>query len=817
MTATRIPLFLLLAACASAAWGGTGTGEPHLGYLFPAGGRQGSVFELTVAGQFLRGATGVHVSGDGVRASVIRCYRPARNLQKEQRDELVRRLTELRDKRLAELPDKGRGLALRLPGERSFGKGKAKPKSVPKDDAAKKKDGAKKEGTKKEGAKADPARLPDHPLLRDMEKKSLRELLDVANEFLNPKAAKKKQPNAQLGELALIEVSIDPGAAPGDRQLRLRTPLGLSNPMCFQVGTLPEVREQEPNDPKSFDPLPKGPPLALPVVLNGQILPGDVDRFRFRATKGQQLVVATSARHLLPFLADAVPGWFQATVALYDAKGREMAFADDYRFDPDPVLFYKVPADGHYELEIRDSIYRGREDFVYRIAVGELPFITEMFPLGGRAGSKTHASVDGWNLSKKRMRLDTGADGDGIRYAAFHDGPCPSNPIPYAVDALPEHTEAEPNDSPKKAERLAPPTIVNGRIGQPGDEDVFRFEGRAGDDVVAEVRARRLHSPLDSLVWLADSSGRVLTRNDDCMLKDGHLHTDMGLLTHHADSCLSARLPHDGVYTVHIADAQGHGGDAYGYRLRVGPPQPDFALHVTPSSLSMAAGCSAAFTVHVLRKEGFDGDITLALKGAPPGFTLSGARVPQGRDCVRMTLTAPSKAPDHPIALHLEGRAQIGGKTVSRPAVPSDDVMQAFLYRHLAPSRELMVAVAKPRWNALPLTLAKPDPVRVPAGGTAQVRLDGPGRARGQVRLTLSDPPKGITIEGVTAVPNGVAFRLKADGDAAKAGLAGNLIVEAHIEVAANAKGKAAGKAAKQKQRLSLGALPAIPFVVVQP
>jgi hypothetical protein len=32
----------------------------------------------------------------------------------------------------------------------------------------------------------------------------------------------------------------------------------------------------------------------------------------------------------------------------------------------------------------RDALYRGREDFVYRIAIGELPFVTDIFPLGGR-------------------------------------------------------------------------------------------------------------------------------------------------------------------------------------------------------------------------------------------------------------------------------------------------------------------------------------------------------------------------------------------------------------------------------------------------
>ena len=75
---------------------------------------------------------------------------------------------------------------------------------------------------------------------------------------------------------------------------------------------------------------------------------------------------------------------------MYDAKGKELAYDDDYRFHPDPVLFFKVPEDGQYVIEIKDAIYRGRPDFVYRIAIGELPFITSIFPLGGRAGAADH-------------------------------------------------------------------------------------------------------------------------------------------------------------------------------------------------------------------------------------------------------------------------------------------------------------------------------------------------------------------------------------------------------------------------------------------
>ncbi len=796
MRVSRFLLLLVLTACVPAVCGAAQKWEPHIGYVFPAGGQQGRTFEVLVGGQFLRGVTDAYVSGDNVHAKVITHYRPPRNLDREQRQELRRQLEELRNQRLAELDIKG--WVPPLPGR----------------PAASRNEGP--QG--KEAAQAVPAELPAHPLLRNLADMSLRELQNVSDQLLDWRYLGKRQMNTQLGQMVLIEVTIDADTEPGDRELRLATPRGLTNPMCFQVGTLPEVREQEPDDSDRFAYLPKEPPIDLPMVLNGQIMPGDIDRFRFRARRGQQLVIETHARRLVPFLADAVPGWFQATVALYDAKGREVAFADDYRFHPDPVLLCQIPEDGEYELEIRDSIYRGREDFVYRIAVGELPFITQTFPLGGRAGVSTVAAIDGWNLASKRLRLDTQPGDDHIRQTTLRENERVSNEVTYAVDTLPECTETEPNDDTQSAQRIDLPRIVNGRIIRPGDVDVYQFEGRAGDEVVAEVLARRLHSPLDSLLRVTDASGRVLEWNDDYMQKDGQLHRDMGSLTHHADSYLSVRLPEDGTYYVHLADAQNHGGEAYGYRLRIAPPRPDFALRMTPSSLSMRAGTVAPFTVHVLRKDGFEGEVELVLKDAPAGFALSGGRVPSGRDRVRMTLAAPQKPVDQPVALQLEGRARIDGETVSRPVVPSEDVMQAFLYCHLVPSQELTVVVRPTRWRPLPVELAGLGPVRVPAGGTAPVRLNTPRLARlGKIELELWEPPEGITLQDVRAVPGGLAFQLKVEGEAVQAGFAGNLIVEVFRETEVKKEGEDGAKPATQTRRVSLGVLPAIPFVVVQP
>jgi len=802
-----------VALWAALAWGQATQNVPHIGYLYPSGGRQGSVVRVTVGGQFLAGAGEVYVSGEGVRALVLKYTKPLGNLNAEQRQLLQQRLREVRDRRLAELGANGAGAA-RLAGPEKTKKAQANAVAPQKPVAPPEAVGSE----KTVAPVTPPVTLPEHPLLYDLDNKSLRELAHIASILLASR--QKQQPNRQLAESVLIEVTMAADAAPGNRELRLGTPAGLTNPMVFQVGLLPEVCELEPNPRRTIPgfltmpQLPPDPPLDLPVLVNGQILPGDVDRFRFRARHGQQVVIQVQARSLIPYLADAVPGWFQATATLYDAQGREVAYADDYRFDPDPVLCYRMGPDGEYELEIRDAIYRGREDFVYRVAVSEQPFITQVFPLGGREGSPMVASIGGWNLPRTRLSLDTRPGVEGIRHAVYQEGRRLSNAIPYAVDTLPECLESESNDTPETAQPIEPPLIVNGRIIRAGDVDVFQFRGGPGQEVVAEVWARRLNSPLDSVLRLTDASGNVVAWNDDYVVENNHLYEAVtGWQTHHADSYLRAQLPAEGAYYVQLADAQQQGGEAYGYRLRVSPPQPDFALRVTPSSVSARAGAAAPICAYVLRRDGFDGEVELALQGAPSGFQLQGARIPAGRDHVRLTLTAPPNPLAAPVSLKLAGRARIDGEVVRHEAVPADDMMQAFLYRHLLPSAELLVSVNPSRFRMPLLELAGPSPVRLPAGGAAQVRFrTGRRPALPPLQLELADPPAGVSLHDVTVTPQELAFVLQAGQDVPPEGLEDNLIVEAFTEVAPK---PVEGKPVAPKRRVSLGVLPAIPIEIV--
>jgi hypothetical protein len=739
---------------------------PHIGYVYPAGGRQGTTFQVAVGGQYLDGVTNVCVSGAGVQAAVAQHEKP---LTPKQANDLRAQLKALQEKRARVMEDRRQGAA------------------------------AEQASTNLTWT------AEDQKLVAEIRKKL---------------AAFQRRPSSPaIAETVRLQVTVAAEAEPGQRELRLGTALGLSNPLLFCVGQLPEFREQrpEPGEPLTRRPFrntneppnstPTDPAITLPAILNGQILPGEVGRCRFHAQQGQQLVIAVSARQLIPYLADAVPGWFQATLALYDAKGKELAYDDDYRFHPDPVLFYKVPKDGEYALAIQDALYRGREDFVYRITLGEVPFVTSIFPLGGPASAQTSVELTGWNLPVDK--LTPAIQEPGIHWLWARKGELVSNPVPFAVDTLPEILEREPNNAPESAQLVTLPVIVNGRIDQPGDWDVFRFDGRAGDQVVAEVCARRLDSPLDSVLKLTDATGRQLAFNDDYQDKGS------GLNTHHADSYLTATLPADGTYYLRLADAQHQGGPEYGYRLRLSAPRPDFALRVVPSSLSVRAGTSIPLTVYALRKDGFTNEIALALKDAPAGFALSGARVPAGQDQVRLTLTAPPMPRQEPLKLSLEGRATIAGTTLVRPGVPADDMMQAFAYRHLVPAQDLEVAVvgrARPR-GAVRLLAA--GPVKIPAGGTARVQVGLPTTtASGKVQLELSDPPDGIALREVAPAGEGSELVLACDAAKVKPGLEGNLIVNAFAE---NAPAPGKQKAPPNRRRASLGTLPAIPFEVVAP
>jgi len=752
---TGLCLAILLAAAAPEAWAQRWRQPPRVGYVRPAGGQQGRTFEVTIGGQYLKDTGAIYVSGEGVQA------------------EFVDHTAPLRQMKIAEIRE-------------IFNEARKKIR----DEARKNKKWAR------------PVDIRELFVKKVEEQGISKKELAGFDRYRRQRRDPKYQLNPQLSEWVTARITLATDAEPGTRELRLTTKFGMSNPLRFRIGELREYHESEPNDKVSEASEVK----SLPAVLNGHIMPGDVDRFRLKARKGERLVVRVAARDLIPYLADAVPGWFQATAALYNAEGREVAYADSYRFDPDPVLLYEVPRDGDYVLEIRDSIYRGREDFVYRATVGELPFVSGIFPLGARRGKQTTITVEGWNLPADGRKVKVSPEATGIQPFCVTAAAGVSNTVPLRVDDLVERREKEPNDEASAAEKLTLPLIVNGRIDQAGDWDVYRFHARQGDRIVAEVHARRLKSPLDSMLKITDPRGRTLAVNDD------HEDKGQGLITHHADSLLTVSIPRSGFYLLWLGDTQGKGGPEYAYRLRVSHGRPDFDLLIVPSVINARGGETVPVTVYALRRGGFTGDIRLRLKGAPKGFVLDGGWVPAGHEMVRTTLTMPSKPEQKLTSLHLEGYVTLGGEEICREAVPADDMTQAFIYHHLVATERWAVTIEPSRWNRPPVTIAGETPVKLTPGKTAAFSV----RTRrwvlkGKVELELSDPPKGVSVQKVTPVAGGIDVVLSVDAEKAEAGLKGNLIFNAfHYRKPP----KKEGQPEPKERRYPVGALPAVPFEI---
>jgi hypothetical protein len=229
-------------------------------------------------------------------------------------------------------------------------------------------------------------------------------------------------------------------------------------------------------------------------------------------------------------------------------------------------------------------------------------------------------------------------------------------------------------------------------------------EGKAGETIVAEVSARRLGSPLDSFLKVTGADGKILAMNDD------HYDAGSGLNTNHADSYLMVKLPADGKYFVHLGDTTRRGGKEYAYRLRISRPQPDFELRLIPSRICIPSKGSAAVTVFAIRKDGFDGPIALSFKNLPQGLTSPGATLPANQIAVGLGLATSLTAMEKPVNLTIVGTAKTKDREIVHEAVPAEDKMQAFLWRHLLPAETLPVLVFDPSYQ-MPADRIRP-PIR---------------------------------------------------------------------------------------------------------
>lgn len=303
-----------------------------------------------------------------------------------------------------------------------------------------------------------------------------------------------------------LEITVPPDAPVGRHAFRLRTPLGTTTLRTFWVGDVRESPEVESNDSAAAP-----QPLHLPVTVNGVLSKdSDVDHYSFDAKRGQQIVAEMVAAPLGSRL--------DSTIELLSTDGKVIAVNHDYHGRTDAVVIHTIARTGSYTLRVTDALNGGSDRHFYRLTVGELPYVTSVFPLGTRTVASAPISVRGVHLGVLRpvgTPVPRPGDRDMAPLRVATPGRPPLNELHVALGRHPEVVELEGNNTIATAQPVAWPATINGRITRAAgtaDRDLFRLDARQGQQIVFTVAAERLGSPLDAVIDVLDAAGREIPR-----------------------------------------------------------------------------------------------------------------------------------------------------------------------------------------------------------------------------------------------------------------------------------------------------------------
>jgi hypothetical protein len=445
-------------------------------------------------------------------------------------------------------------------------------------------------------------------------------------------STKKSKRNAALESLA-VRFHADATALPGIRDIRLAGPYGVSTVGQLLVVQDPVIAENAENDS-----IEKAQLIKLPAAVCGTIESiEDRDCYKFHVEGGQSLVFRVRGMLLENRIHD-LQNHLDPIIKLRSPTGATIAVSDN-DISGDPLLCQRFDRAGDYTLEIRDVRYKGDRDWVYCVEINDRPYVRTVYPLAVSAGKHVSLEPIGFQL----------AQGSHIEWnipaslsVGFHDVQFPllnrlTNPVGVIVTDLSTVLESTgSHNSVKSAQAVTAPAGINGRILKESEADVYSFHAKKGETFTFEAVSRREGSPLDSVLRLLDAKGRTLTEGDDL--------SDLGRTS--ADGIIENwRTPADGTYAIEIRDLLQRGGPTFVYFLKITHPEPEFELLLDTDKTELTPGTNGVFFVNALRKNGFDGEISLAIDGLPEGVTAICDRIPPGhRDgCIILTAAPDAK------------------------------------------------------------------------------------------------------------------------------------------------------------------------------
>lgn len=476
-----------------------------------------------------------------------------------------------------------------------------------------------------------------HKWLDELEKLPLLERSIVAHSLFV--RANPLQAAPSIASRVLLELEIAPDAPVGPAKIRFVSGRNISNEKLFFIDSAPQITEQ-PYHPSFAKAPPAETAKKFPAVLNGQIMPGETDKFPLILQKGKQYSFSMCAAELSPYLGDCVPGHFQGILILKDKQGKEIAFADDEYHHPDPVLRFKAPYSGAYTLHVSDSIKRGRADFVYRVVIQEntVPF-------------RPYKNQSGY-LKRKFV---------------FHSGDLPA--------VIPEEMWKKGID-------------IKGEIKKASGYTCF-IEAKKGDRLIFETFASRLDSPLDTVLILRDKNGKIIAENDDTPMS-----FDLDLCRRQTDSLIDVAFPSDGVFPLTLRPRNTPGTKDHFYILQIRKPEPSVIAASGTSILELNKYAVGKMNFYIHRKDGFRGDVTIT---SPQLKRIGSNVIPAGKNSAVLSFTlANPPQKNQIISLSIFAEYKVNGKKHSVKVIPAEETMQAFAYTHMTAAGKFYCYTRRP-------------------------------------------------------------------------------------------------------------------------
>jgi len=436
-------------------------------------------------------------------------------------------------------------------------------------------------------------------------------------------------------------VTIGADCPTGIHEVRIMSRLGISSSRVFCVDTLAEVVQTSLN--MSLDTAMK---LNVNTICNAVMTTKAVDHYSFDAVKGHRYIVNCAAR--------GIDSKLDAVLIIADSAGRDLVVERR-----GGTLDFTATEDARHVIKVHELTFKGGREYYYRLSLQEIPADA---PIPQFATTKTVNSFS-WP------------------------------PADLAENAAMQ--EIEPNNSHEQIQKIALPCDISGTFYPAADVDRFEFTATKGDIWWVEVASERLGRPTDPSVLVQRVSGEGAEQKltDVAEFTDiaapikpssnGYAYDGPPYDGGSADIIGKLEIKEDGIHRLQISDLFGgtRNDPRNVYRLVIRKAAPDFALaawglhmelrngdrNALSKPLALRPGITMALEVVAVRRDGFDDDIELVMKGLPEGVTAQGLKISKGKTRGMMLVSADQNAPPSLANVTFYGKSMLNESEAIRP------------------------------------------------------------------------------------------------------------------------------------------------------